>query len=407
VEDLSAKARNCILLCLPVPPKRSFADSELPYDFLKDTDRNGRDRRVLRAGAMLYSRPVQGGGGSSDGEAPAPKVFFGKSAAMQTLRRQLNDVAGVDIPILIQGESGTGKGILAREIHRRSPWRDGPFLALNCASIPAELLESELFGCEPGAFSGAVAARSGWVQAAAGGTLLLDEIADMSLPLQAKILHLLQDSRYSRIGGQEELRVEARILCATQRDLEREAAEGRFRLDLLYRINAVTFRTPRLAERREDIPELANHFLRLYSARYGTKPRPLSATMLGLLVEHDWPGNIRELENLMRSYTVLDTDETIARGLGAQLPAHNESLARETSLKGLSRQARRELERRLIEGALQSANWNRKAAARMLNISYRSLFYKIRAAGLPPKNAARRRASDRARSNEPCGSEEP
>lgn len=339
---------------------------------------------------MLYTRPQtpeRTGSGFGARNSVPDDVIFGKTPAMQRLRQQVSRLAGIDIPVLIQGQSGTGKGILAGEIHLRSPWRGGPFVPINCAAIPANLLESELFGYEAGAFTGAHNARVGWVQAAAGGTLFLDEIAELDLPLQAKLLHLLQDRRFSRIGGHEEVEVETRIICATNRDLEEAVLEGRFREDLLYRINTVTLYLPSLTERRQDIPDLANYFLNLYSEQYGARPRPLSSSLMKLLLQYHWPGNIREMENLIKMYAVLDSEDAIASAIAERRPAARvaEEPAEPSSLKEMARQATRDLERKLIEDALQANNWNRKAAARVLNISYRSLFYKIRAAGLPPK----------------------
>ncbi|MGH9667277.1 MAG: sigma-54 interaction domain-containing protein, partial [Bryobacteraceae bacterium] len=341
---------------------------------------------------MLYNRPQKAermGLGPGARTSIPDEVIFGKTPAMQRLRQQVGRLAGIDIPVLIQGQSGTGKGILAGEIHLRSPWHSGPFVPLNCAAIPANLLESELFGYEAGAFTGAHNLRIGWVQAAAGGTLFLDEIAELSLPLQAKLLHLLQDRRFCRIGGHEEVEVETRIICATNRDLEEEVQEGRFREDLLYRINTVTLYLPALTERRHDIPALVSYFLRIYSEQYGTRPRPLSATLMNLLLKYHWPGNIREMENLIKTYAVLDSEDVITSAIVERQPAPPppEEPAEPSSLKEMARQATRDLERRLIEDALQANNWNRKATARVLNISYRSLFYKIRAAGLPPKKA--------------------
>lgn len=340
---------------------------------------------------MLYNRPQKAERiAFTPGAAPIPEdVIFGRTPAMQRLRQQIGRLAAIDIPVLIQGESGTGKGVLAREIHLRSPWHSGPFVPLNCAAIPAALLESELFGYEAGAFTGAQNPRSGWVQAAAGGTLFLDEIGDLSLPLQAKLLHLLQDRRFCRIGGHEEVEVETRIICATNQDLEQEVKAGRFREDLLYRINTVTLYLPPLAERRSDIAALVNYFLRLYSDQYGTHPRPVSASLMNRLISYHWPGNIREMENLIKAYAVLDSEDAILGAIVERRPAPApEPIAEPSSLKEVARQATRDLERRMIEDALQANNWNRKATARVLNISYRSLFYKIRAAGLPAKKNA-------------------
>jgi two-component system response regulator AtoC len=337
------------------------------------------------------SKPDRSGFFSDEAELIPADLMFG---AMENFKSRVEKVAALPIPVLLEGGSGTGKGVLAREIHRKSQFKNGPFVPVNCPAIPSTLLESEMFGYEKGAFTGASTSRVGLAEVADGGTLFLDEIGDLELPMQAKLLHFLQDGTFCRVGGREQLEAHGRIICATSRDLAIEVSRGAFREDLYYRISAVTFRLPRLAERRVDIAPLADHFLRVYSERYHANPLRLSSDTLTLLREYDWPGNIRELENLIKTYVVLGSDETLRTSLSDRrhveaAPAREP--VRPMLLKEVARRATGELEREMIFNALRANHWDRRAAARELNISYRSLFYKIRKAGVPPKKATRSR----------------
>lgn len=328
----------------------------------------------------------------SVGEVPPDSVIFGHSTAMLNVRARLEKLASANVPVLIQGESGTGKDIIARLIHTGSPWRSGPYVKVNCPAIPGTLLESELFGYERGAFTGAYGSKPGRVEMAHRGTLFLDEISELDLALQSKLLQLLQDGQFCRIGAQEDKRVEVRVVCATNRRLENEIENGTFRQDLFYRINVVNLQLPPLRERRGDIEELANYFLAYYNQKYNCRARALSPELMASLQKYHWPGNIRELENLIKRYVILGNEEVIAADLVAPAP---ESLVPEInvdgpiSLKKLTRQATRELERKVILKVLQAHHWNRKKAARALNISYRALLYKIRDAGLPSNRSPR------------------
>jgi two-component system response regulator AtoC len=327
---------------------------------------------------------------STVGPLPPDAVIFGHSEAMQSLRHRIERVASANVPVLIRGESGTGKEILARLVHCRSPWEDGPFVKVNCPAIPGTLLESELFGYEKGAFTGAYGAKPGRVELAHRGTLFLDEIAELDPGLQAKLLQLLQDGQFCRIGAREDTRVEVRVVCATNRELEREIQLGSFRQDLFYRINVVSLRLPPLRERSKDIPDLVNYFLKFYSEKYDSEARPISSGLMQLLQKYDWPGNVRELENLIKRYVILGSEEAISTDLLSHDDSHflpEVGAEGAVSLKAASRQAVRELERKMILNMLQAHHWNRKKAARALNISYRALLYKIKEAGLPPKNA--------------------
>jgi len=326
-------------------------------------------------------------------ELPPEPMIFGRSSAMQALRQKIDKVAAASVPILIQGDSGTGKGVLARYLHSRSPVSAGPFTKVNCAAIPGTLLESELFGYEKGAFTGAYAAKQGRVELAHGGTLFLDGIDEIDLGLQAKLLQLLQDAQFSRIGGREDITVQIRVICATNRPLEREISIGRFRQDLYYRINVVNINLPPLRARAEDIAELAAYFLKRHQKRHNTVVRDYSQTLLRLLEKHPWPGNIRELENLIERYVILGSEDAVSAELlhwdrthaVPELPTSGP-----IHLKKVTRQAVQELEGRIILSVLEANRWNRKRTASELKISYRALLYKIRQAGLPPKRSARR-----------------
>jgi len=313
---------------------------------------------------------------------------------MQALRSRMDKVASANVPVLINGESGTGKDIIARMIHGLSPWKSGPFVKVNCPAIPGTLLESELFGYEKGAFTGAYGSKPGRVELAHRGTLFLDEISELDLALQSKLLQLLQDGQFCRIGAQEDKKVEVRVVCATNRVLEQEIENGTFRQDLFYRINVVNLQLPPLRERRGDIESLAEYFLEYYNRKYNCRAHPLSAELIRRLQKYHWPGNIRELENLMKRYVILGSEDVISNDLMArneqEFFSPDINLDGPISLKKLTRAATRELERKIILKVLQAHHWNRKQAARALSISYRALLYKIRDAVLPSNRAARR-----------------
>jgi transcriptional regulator with PAS, ATPase and Fis domain len=315
-------------------------------------------------------------------ELPPDSIIFGSSEAMREVQQKIDRIAEAAVPVLIRGESGTGKEIIAKLLHQRSNRRSGPFVKINCPAIPSTLVESELFGYERGAFTGADVKKVGLVELAHGGTLFLDEIAELDIGLQSKLLQLLQEGQFYAIGAKKEKQVEVRFLCATNRVLEREIQAGTFRQDLFYRIKVVSLALPALRDRRCDIPLLLEHFLRCYSEQFVRKLRPFSAKTMSALVNYSWPGNIRELENLVKSYVILGSEDTIrlellqgendgnghGNGNGIRLDSHP------TSLKA----AVRDLEKRLILCTLEEQQWNRRRAARALKISYRSLMYKLR-----------------------------
>jgi two-component system, NtrC family, response regulator AtoC len=389
------------VICLSNPlNQRYIASIEAGYDAYARFGAWGAHLRLrIRSGGDVM--PVQTANSFSSlvqslGEFPPEEVVFGSSEAMQTLRARMNRVASANVPVLIHGESGTGKDIIARMIHAQSPWKGGPFVKVNCPAIPGTLLESELFGYEKGAFTGAYGSKPGRVELAHRGTLFLDEISELDLALQSKLLQLLQDGQFCRIGAQEDKKVEVRVVCATNRQLENEIEAGTFRRDLFYRINVVNLRMPPLRERRGDIESLVHYFLDYYNRKYNCRARALTAELIGVLQKYHWPGNIRELENLMKRYVILGSEDVISN----DLMARNEqeffnpeiNLDGPISLKKLTRQATRELERKVILKVLQAHHWNRKQAARALSISYRALLYKIRDAGLPSNRSVRRTA---------------
>ncbi len=324
-----------------------------------------------------------------DSDFPPEEVIFGVSPAMAEIRRVIERAAGVNVPVLLNGESGTGKDLLAKLFHQYSAAHTGNFVKVNCPAIPGNLLESELFGYERGAFTGAFAVKPGRVEQASGGTLFLDEISELDYDLQAKILQLLQDGTYMRIGGQEMRQTKLRLVCATNRDLHTEIGQGTFRQDLYYRIAVITVHTPPLRERLADLPVIADYFVRTYSDRYNAKPKPLPASVMNEMLRYHWPGNIRELQNLIRRYVILGTADSILMELCAP-PKDGISLDVEfdgqISLRKVTRDAVRKLEAKLILKVLKANNWNRRKTAKALKISYRALLYKIREAGLPSRS---------------------
>jgi two-component system response regulator AtoC len=369
------------------------------------------------------------------------KMLFGHSERMAEVQDLIERVADTDVTCLIRGESGTGKELVARALYASSLRRDKPFVKVNCAALPTELLESELFGFERGAFTGAIQHKPGKFEFANHGTMFLDEIGDMSFPLQAKLLQVLQDGEFSRLGGKHDVHVDVRVIAATNKDIEQAVADGQFREDLFFRLNVVCITMPPLRDRREEIPLLCDYFLKKYSVQYN-KPYPeLSPETMRLFMEYDWPGNIRELENLIKRTVVLGTEAPIQKEIshalamvshrmsslinhqssvighqssvvshqsavvghqsafrhphsavavaappaGPLTPTEIAAAAAEAgnySLKDISRTAAREAERELIFKMLQQTRWNRKETAEILGISYKALLYKIKENGL-------------------------
>ncbi len=322
-------------------------------------------------------------------EELAEDVFFiAASPAMRKIRSQAALVANVDIPVLLLGESGTGKEVLARLIHKLSPRAHRTFLKVNCAAVPGDLLESELFGYEPGAFTGATHAKPGKFELCNKGTILLDEIGEMPPLLQAKLLHVLQDQQFSRLGSRSVIKVDVRILAATNINIPEALATKRLREDLYYRLNAFTLSLPPLRDRKEEIPILLKHSMTRMAERYARPPLALSPALLQACHNHTWPGNLRELNNFLKRYLILG-DEKLA--VSELLPRNdgNGGNLNDTprsgdagGLKSLARSAKDEAEAVAITQALEQTNWNRKQAAAILQISYKALLYKIRQFGI-------------------------
>src|SRR6266853_818301 len=325
-------------------------------------------------------------------EELADEVFFvAASPAMRKIRSQAALVAGVDIPVLMLGESGTGKEVVARLIHKLSPRAHRTFLKVNCAAVPGDLLESELFGHEAGAFTGATHAKQGKFELCNKGTILLDEIGEMPALLQAKLLHVLQDQTFSRLGSRSVIKVDVRILAATNINIPEALASKRLREDLYYRLNAFTLQIPPLRERKEEIPILLKHFMTQLSEQYARPPLPLTGELLSACANYPWPGNLRELGNFVKRYLVLGDEKLAIKALQPRSDgsgAHfDPALPRNGSepsggLKSVARSAKDEAEAEAISKALDETNWNRKQAAALLQISYKALLYKIRQYGI-------------------------
>ena len=395
-------------------------DRELPIIMLSGASSPLKVVEAMKSGATDFiPKPVSHddlrdaiekalGNGALNGHAlpvvhdqPALKAADGLTAAVRVKAVDpiLKQIGSSEIPVLIQGETGVGKEVIARQLCAQSPRANKVFLKLNCAALPSELVESELFGYERGAFTGAFQKKPGMFEMADGGTILLDEIGDMDFKLQAKLLQVLQDQEFQRLGGKETVQVDVRVIAATHCDLEKAMAEGRFREDLYYRLNVVTIRVPPLRERQGEIVPLAEFLLKKH-ARPGTAPLPITPALHQAMIVHPWPGNIRELENVMRKYLVIrDADiivedlrsralrraapglvSTPAKVMAAGAAAEMTEPEPPTStpiLKQVNR-AKEQAETDAILAALNSTRWNRKQAAQILNVDYKALLYKMK-----------------------------
>lgn len=334
---------------------------------------------------------VEGGGGNElplgqrENRVVSPpnseNGFISRSDAMRRIFEIVDRISNADVPVLIRGESGVGKEVVAREIHGRSSRASKPFVKINCAAIPAELLESELFGHEKGSFTGAYTEKPGKFELASGGTIFLDELGEMPTALQAKLLQVLQDEEFYRVGGKKRVRVDSRVVVATNRELEEEIELGRFREDLYYRLNVVSVRVPPLRERKEDIPPLVDLFAARYGERYTAGPTTVRPEVLQRFMEHSWPGNVRELENMVRRLVVLGDETLVLEELSVRGPKPlepPEEEGPEEGLKTISKRAAMLAEREAIERTLKLTGWNKRRAAERLQISYKALLYKIK-----------------------------
>lgn len=329
------------------------------------------------------------------------QVFLAASPQMAKIREQILHVAPVNVPVFIWGESGTGKEVLARMVHTYSLRRDRPFIKVNCAALPGELLESELFGYEQGAFTGAVRPKPGKFELANKGTIFLDEIAEMSSHLQSKLLHVLQDKQYARLGGRNSVHVDVRVIAATNVDVQEAISQGRMRDDLYYRLSVVTIHVPPLRERPADIPLLLRSALAKYQAEFGQEASEPPCSLIELAAQYSWPGNVRELENFAKRHVILGDAEESIRELQSATLKQEHTVApvpngnRPQTLKSVVRMLKDEAEARAIAEALKQTRWCRKDAARMLGISYKALLYKIRQLGLDPGSGKKDAATSR------------
>jgi two-component system, NtrC family, response regulator AtoC len=335
---------------------------------------------------------VQGTGPTSDSPSSG-SPFRARNPQMRAIRKLIENIADTDATVLIRGETGVGKDWIARAVHTASTRRKGPFVKINCAAMPQELLESELFGHEKGAFTGAHRRKPGQFELANHGTIYLDEIGELPRALQAKLLHVLQDFRFSRVGGFTPIDVDARVIAATNRRLEEAMAKGEFREDLYYRLNVVEIRVPPLRERREEIPALVARFLGKFNAQYG-RHKQLAPETLTRLMEYPWSGNVRELENTIRRMVVIaDGEQDFAvqaarvRPVCAGTPQHMQPMLSVTeSLREIARRGARDAERDALSAVLERVGWNRVEAARILKVSYKTILNKIAEFGLRPSS---------------------
>jgi len=330
-------------------------------------------------------------------------MLCGDDPKMREVREIIEQVADTDITVLVRGESGTGKELVARALHRLSGRVDRPFVKVNCAALPSELLESELFGFEKGAFTGAQRRKLGKFEYANHGTIFLDEISEMHPALQAKLLQVLQDGEFSRLGGESDVHVDTRVIAATNRNLETAVTDGSFREDLFYRLNVVTVQLPALRDRKDAIPLLVDHFLNMYNRQYGKNVKQLQPRTLEACHAYQWPGNVRELENTVKRMVVLGNEQAILEEI-----THRTGLAgtpdeafsafdlealgvdfsdsKGVDLKTIAKRAAQIAEKKVIERVLDQTRWNRKEAAERLQISYKALLYKMKDNGLSKAN---------------------
>ena len=350
----------------------------------------GAVRKALGPAELANERPKNQlpKGSETVDEIDDDLFFLAASPAMKQIRAQAALIAKVDVPVLLLGESGVGKEVLARLIHKMSVRAHRSLVKVNCAALPAELLESELFGYEAGAFTGANKSKPGKFELAHKGTILLDEIGEMSAGLQAKLLHVLQDGSFSRLGGRANITADARVLAATNIDVQQAIAERRLREDLYYRLNAFTLTVPPLRERREEIPVLLRYYMNSLARQFGKNAPSVSDRLAQECMRYHWPGNLRELCNLVKRYLVLEDENLIIEEMRMRSREEGGEMGAPASngrgLKAMMRSLKDDAEAREIQRALEDANWNRKVAAAQLNISYKALLYKIKQHGLSP-----------------------
>ena len=317
-------------------------------------------------------------------------IFFSTGPKMKKIKAIVNEIAKTDITVLIKGESGTGKSLVAQLIHLNSHRHEKPFIKVNCATIPMALLESELFGFEKGAFTGAYLTKPGKFELANGGSILLNEIGELDISIQAKLLQVLQDGVFARLGGDGDVVVDTRVITTTKNHLEKLMMEGRFRQDLFFRINVISITVPPLREQREQILPLSQYFFNFYKTKYARAVSPLSSKMLNLFEKYYWPGNIRELENMIKRIVIFEGEEKVLQdliggeGYDEKKPEAFENISSNLLnksntfyLKEVGKRAAEAAEKEIIQNTLQETHWNRKEAAKLLHVSYKALLYKI------------------------------
>jgi two-component system response regulator AtoC len=415
----SKKPVSAVLLDISMPQKNGLEtlrkirsrDKHLPVIMLSGSSTTENIVEAMKNGATDFLRKPVGHdqlrtsledafdrSPAENGRAKRGEDLVGQwSPSMRELYSMAASIGSSEPPTLILGETGVGKEVLARHLHALSPRASKPFLKLNCAALPSELVESELFGYERGAFTGAYQRKPGMFEIADGGTLLLDEIGDMDFKLQAKLLQVLQDHEFQRLGGKETVRVDVRVIAATHNDLEKSIAEGKFRQDLFYRLNIVTLYVPPLRDRKEDIQPLTKILLEKH-APGEVDTLEITPTMVHAMSIYDWPGNVRELENFVRKFAILRDPEMVARDLIARMARKNQTATPSSGSKSESveapapilqqvTRARDQAETEAIMAVLASTHWNRKKAAILLKIDYKALLYKMKKLGIEDKMA--------------------
>ena len=360
------------------------AVKEGAYDFIEKPI--SKEKLLITLENALRSRRLQRENLELRQQVAGRYRMVGESRAMREVLEQVAKVAPTNGRVLIFGESGTGKELIARAIHENSPRREGPFIKVNCAAIPEELIESELFGAEKGAYTGAHQTREGKFSLADGGTLFLDEVGDMSLKVQAKVLRVLQEGEFEKVGGHKTQKVDVRVLAATNKHLEQEVQAGRFREDLYFRLNVVPITAPPLRRRKDDIPLLVDYFIERFVRENGYRPKRLAPEALQALRNYDWPGNIRELQNLVERLMIMCSSDVVGVD---DLPPHIQSPTPQTSLNlepGMTlREVKESVERRFIAEALRRNDWNISQTAKELDIDRTNLHKKIKYYGLSEK----------------------
>jgi len=392
IREVRPSTKVVMLSCVRDTRKVAMAMRLGAQDYLSKPVQKEEMDEVLR---FCMENPSPSAPGANEAiEVVQGVYFFAATTQMRQIRTQATQVARFDFPVLILGESGTGKEVLARLIHKYSNRAQRTFLKVNCAAMPSDLLESELFGYEPGAFTGAMKAKPGKFELCNKGTILLDEIGEMSPPLQAKLLQVLQDGQFSRLGGRHPVKVDVRVLATTNINMTAAIASKAFREDLYYRLSSFVMSMPSLRQRKEEIPMMLRHFMIQVAEKYACPLLPLSPRLLKACETYSWPGNVRELENFVKRYLVLgDEEATIAeleRGWEnqSQSAALSRTEAPNPDLKQMVKSLKNEAEMEAIANALEGNGWNRKRAASELKISYKALLYKIRHYNIRPRRTA-------------------